>query len=98
LIPPRKEPSSNIKRIATDKEMWPNLIHSAKTIVKSATIEPGLRSMPPVNITRVDPIAIKETTLTCNARLPRLFTSKNLSVVNDTRIATTMAAAKGPMI
>jgi len=62
----------------------------------SATIAPGDRSMPPVRITRVAPIAAIATLLTCNDTFDRFRDIRKRSVVKLTTNTASSNAPNGP--
>jgi hypothetical protein len=64
--------------------------------VMRATVEPGERSMPPVRMTNVAPIAAMATVLTCNETFERFSVVRNRSVVRLTIITAIRRAANGP--
>ena len=97
LSAPIPAPRIRVKRIAGQKPMPQNFRELARIIVSSAIIDPGLRSMPPMKITAVEPMASSATTLTWSARLFMFPQTRNRSVVDMTSNATTIVATTGPV-
>lgn len=67
-------------------------------MVSRAIAEPGERSIPPVMITKVDPMDISATILTCSSMFLILPGEKNRSVLSPTMMVTRTTAISGPEI
>ena len=73
-----------------------SLTITASTIVRYAIIEPGLKSMPPVRMTTVAPMATIDSTATCSAMLRKFSAARKLGVVTATTAMINSSAAVGP--
>ena len=68
----------------------------ASTMVSTAIMDPGLRSIPPVMITIVAPRATTLSTATCRAMLRKFSALKKEGVVTATTTTMMRSAATGP--
>src|SRR5919201_1906247 len=96
LIKPRPAPSTRMSSIPTGKGSPSFLTRMASTQVVRATLEPGDKSIPPVKMTRVEPMAIMATTATSRARFLMLPGSRKRLVVRLIIITASSRDATGP--
>ena len=86
-----------ISPVNTDKTGFiPLEIMPAVNALDKANVDPIDKSMPPVNITKVIPKAIKPFADTCLNKFNKLFTDKKLGLITDTVKINTNSANKGP--
>ena len=96
LTPPSTTPNANTIMTAIGQGMPTFLARIASEQLTNATIAPGERSIPPVRMTIVEPIAMIATVLTCRSTLTMFCGSRKRSVVRLTVTTTIRSATRGP--
>jgi hypothetical protein len=98
LMNPSKSPNNNIRRIPIGRGTPMFFTRYANETQTNATVEPGERSMPPVRMTRVPPIATIATNDTWSETLLIFVGWRNRGVIKAITTTTTNKAKIGPAI